>query len=48
LLDFQLTDGPSDALRFFAMFAGVARYRLRQRGWRTLRYAHFADSAKRG
>ncbi|MDQ1470747.1 MAG: hypothetical protein QOJ99_2227 [Bryobacterales bacterium] len=41
-LDFQITDRPSDALRFFSMFGSVAWYRLRNGGWRTLKYRHFA------
>jgi hypothetical protein len=41
-LDFQITDRPSDALRFFSMFGSVAWYRLRHGGWRTLKYRHFA------
>jgi hypothetical protein len=39
-LDFQITDGPWDALRFFSMVAKVAWFRLRRRGWRTLKYQH--------
>jgi hypothetical protein len=42
-LDFQVTDRPSDALKFAAMFFNVAWFRLKQRGWRTMKYRHFTS-----
>lgn len=41
-LDFQLTDTPSDALKFLGMIAHVTWYRLRKQGWKTLEFPHFA------
>ncbi len=36
-LDFQMTDQPSDGLRFGADMARIARFQLLRKGWRTVR-----------
>jgi hypothetical protein len=46
-LDFQLTDTPSDALRFLAMVANVARFRLFRGGWRTMQFGSVAQRYRR-
>lgn len=36
-IDFQVTDGPSDAGRLLAVMARVAFYQIRNRGWKTVK-----------
>jgi Uncharacterised nucleotidyltransferase len=43
-LDFQLTDGPSDAFRVAAYFATSARLQLARRQWGTVKTLRFAAS----